>query len=344
MISKKSNNQKMIIGVGITILIICLVYNINIKLTGFKDDGDLFLKPLMNRFDGNYFKFLINRYNTWSSRVIIELFTLFGVTHPIFWKLMNSLIMSITAILPPYILKKSSKVNFTDLILSAALFFTFPTSFFSETGWVATTTNYLWVYSLGLISIYPLIRYTRKEKRIEWLYYAGIVTTIFASNQEQMALLLLSFTSILTLINWLNQHPIKPLIPTIIVNVCTLIFVLTAKGNNIRYQQELKNWFPDFEQLSFFKKIELGYSSTLRHLFFDFQSTIILFLFLIFVFTISSFIYQKKLSIIGLVGLIPFPVSIVFSLNGFINNSKILTVLNNFNQYGTTIILANPKS
>ncbi|MFQ7233280.1 MAG: DUF6056 family protein [Enterococcus hulanensis] len=344
MTKKKSNNQKLIIGVALSVLIICLIYNMNIKLTGFKDDGDLFLGPLMNKFDGNYFSFLVNRYNTWSSRVIIEFFTLTGVKNPMVWKLLNSIMMAIAALLPVYIIKRDSEVKSTDLIFSAALFFTLPMSFFSETGWVATTTNYLWVFSLGIVSIYPLIRYTRKEKELRWLTVTGIITTLYAANQEQMALLLLTFTLIIALINWFNKQSIKPFVVPVIVNIATLIFVLTTKGNDIRYQHELRNWFPDFEQLSFFKKVELGYSSTVRHLYFDTQLTILTFLFIIFILAISRFIYRKRLSFIGLFGLIPFSVSILFSLNNYFNSRKVVNILNQFNQYGTTIQLNDPKS
>lgn len=342
--NRKSNHQIVIVGIVLSMLILFLVFNMNIHLDGFKDDGNLFLKPLINKFDGNYINFLVSRYNTWSSRIIIELFTLIGVTNPIIWKLLNAIIMSIAVLLPPYILMRSKDVTPLDLCLSLALFLMIPVSQFSETGWVATTTNYLWVYALGLISIYPLIRYTRQEKKINWLYYTGIITTLYAANQEQMSLLLLVFTTILCLINWSRKRSIKPLIPNMTINILTLFFILTAKGNDIRYDQELNNWFPDFNQLSFIKKIELGYSSTLRHFFFDLQLPVLLFLFLIFIFTISCFVYRKKISFVGVFGLIPFPVSLIFSLNGYLNSPKLLIILNQFNQYGTSIQVLNSRS
>lgn len=79
-----------------------------------------------------------------------------------------------------------------------------------------------------------------------------------------MALLILAFTVILGIFNWYKKRSIKPLLPTFIIGTLNLIYVLTARGNEIRYNQELTNWFPDFEKLSIPKKIELGYSSTLR--------------------------------------------------------------------------------
>ena len=340
----KPNIRYLIIGWMITIFLVCLLFNLNIHLTGFKDDGDLFYKPLINKYNGNYLDFLVNRYNTWSSRSIIEIFTLLGVTQPIIWRCLNTLMMWIAAILPAYIIQKKDKVNIYGLILSAALFFTFPLTFFSETGWIATTTNYLWVFSMGLLSIYPLARYTRKEKKHLWLSIVGIIATLYATNQEQMALLILAFTIILGIFNWYKKRSIKPLLPTFIIGTLNLIYVLTARGNEIRYNQELTNWFPDFEKLSIPKKIELGYSSTLRHLFFDKQSTILLFLFLLFVFTLSSQIYRKKFSFIGIFGLLPLPISLLFSFNEYLQNGRVLEVLNNFNQYGTTINLLDTKT
>lgn len=344
MYNKKLNDRSLVLGSILIIFILCLIFNMNIELTGFKDDGDLFLKPLINQFDGNYLKFLVHRYNTWSSRVIIELFTLFGVTHPFFWKIFNSLAMLIAAVAPPYLIKKRKDVTVIDVSLTASLFATFPVTFFSETGWVATSTNYLWVYSFGLVAIYPLICHTRREKTPKWVYYLGLLATVYAANQEQMALLLLAFTVILAFINLKSNNSVKPLISNLVVNILSIIFVFTAKGNDIRFNQEVKNWFPDFENLSLLKKIELGYSSTLRHLFFDYQITILLFLFMISIFCISRMIYMKKFSVIGIFGILPLILSLIFSLNGTHKEGKILDILNMFNQYGTSINFDNPKT
>ncbi|OFL87598.1 hypothetical protein HMPREF2742_04690 [Enterococcus sp. HMSC072H05] len=76
--------------------------------------------------------------------------------------------MWIAAILPAYIIQKKDKVNIYGLILSAALFFTFPLTFFSETGWIATTTNYLWVFSMGLLSIGEI--HKKRKKTIMAVY------------------------------------------------------------------------------------------------------------------------------------------------------------------------------
>ncbi|WP_258956331.1 DUF6056 family protein [Enterococcus malodoratus] len=340
----QSKNRRGILMVVGLVFLVCLIFNLNIHLTGFKDDGALFLNPLKNKFDGNFLSFLMYRYNTWSSRIVIEIFTLIGVTVPIVWKLLNAVMMLIAAILPAFLIKRYKDIRWTDLVLSASLFFTFPISFFSETGWVATSTNYLWVYSLGLVSIYPIVQYIRKEHVPQWLYILSAFTTFYASNQEQMALLILGFLLIFGGYLFTQKRSFKPLLPTLGINIFSLIFVFTAKGNDIRYEHELKNWFPDFEQLSYFKRIELGYSSTLRHLFFDNQITILLFTLLLFVFTITRFIYRKKFSLIGVVGLFPFIISLYFSLNSFINNGRVVQILNMFNQYGTTFSIYDPKT
>ena len=60
----KPNIRYLIIGWMITIFLVCLLFNLNIHLTGFKDDGDLFYKPLINKYNGNYLDFLVNRYGS----------------------------------------------------------------------------------------------------------------------------------------------------------------------------------------------------------------------------------------------------------------------------------------
>lgn len=48
----KPNIRYLIIGWMITIFLVCLLLNLNIHLTGFKDDGDLFYKPLTTSITG----------------------------------------------------------------------------------------------------------------------------------------------------------------------------------------------------------------------------------------------------------------------------------------------------
>lgn len=323
--------------------LICLVFSFHAELNGAKDDSLLFLHPFIRKFDHDYLAFLLHRYSTWSSRSVIELFTLLGVQYHAFWKLANSVLLTAAIALPPYLLKKNKDVRNTDLCVSAALFFTFPLTFFNETGWVATTTNYFWVYSLGLIAFYPIAKYLHKEPVSKITYSIGLLSLIYASNQEQMGLLIFGFLIVFLFYLLYQKKSVKLLLPYLGVNIASLLFIVLASGNKTRYDREVRHWFSDFDQLSLLRKIELGYSSTLRHLFFDHQLTILLVTFFVFCLALAKF-FERKHSLVGIFGLIPFILSGLISLPPLQKTPLLTRFLLMFNHYGTVIQLHQPST
>ena len=77
------NGKKNILIISFVFLIF-IILNFSITLNGSGDDSILFLGPLTSKFGGNYIDFLLNRYQNWSSRLIIEIFTLLSVQHHFF--------------------------------------------------------------------------------------------------------------------------------------------------------------------------------------------------------------------------------------------------------------------
>lgn len=84
------------------VFLLFLWINFNINLMGLGDDTLLFLGPLMEDHNGSFVSFLISRYNEWSSRIIIEFFTLISVKHYFFWRVINSIAMTILAVSPAF--------------------------------------------------------------------------------------------------------------------------------------------------------------------------------------------------------------------------------------------------
>lgn len=64
--------------------------------------------------------------------------------------------------------------------------------------------------------------------------------------------------------------------PHLFFSSINLLLILLAPGNSVRYDQEVVRWFPEYANLSFFQKIDLGYSSTLNNLFLSNNQLIIL--------------------------------------------------------------------
>ncbi|WP_159721455.1 DUF6056 family protein [Enterococcus sp. CSURQ0835] len=323
--------------------LICLVFSSYAQLNGAKDDNFLFLHPFIRKFDHDYLAFLLHRYSTWSSRSVIELFTLLGVQFHVFWRLANSVLLTCAIALPPYLLKKNRAVKNVDLCVSAALFFTFPLTFFNETGWVATTTNYFWVYSLGLVSFYPIAKFLHREPVSKFAYGVGLLSLVYASNQEQMGLLAFGFLIVFLFYLLYQKKSVLFLLPYLIVNSASLLFIALAGGNKTRYAREVRHWFSDFDQLSLLRKVELGYSSTLRHLFFDQQLTILLVTFFVFCLALAKF-FERKHSAVGILGMLPFILSGLISLPSLQKTPLIAKLLLMFNHYGTVIKIHQPTT
>lgn len=321
---------------------IFLFWNLNISLTGYGDDSTLFLKPLMNKYDGAIFSFLADRYQGWSSRLIIEFFTLIAVQHYWLWRIVNTFAMTVIAVFPALLLKRTADRG-KYMLLSGAMFLLIPSEIYRETGWIATTTNYLWVLATALLALYPLARVLHQEKCSLAMYFLSLPAMLYACSHEQMVMILAAvfWGTIIFLMK--KKQRFTVLLPHAVLNLASLLFILTAPGNSARYGDEVERWFPDYDKLSFFRKIELGFSSTLRKVFMDNEMLIMVALIAILLLVL----YRGKNRLKLAVPLFPIAVYLIFGTYYSITSSKLAGVKKiseSFTQYGTTFQFTQPKT
>ena len=101
----------------------------------------------------------------------------------------------------------------------------------------------------------------------------------------------------------------------VILNIVLIIasgtYIFTCPGNWVRKKQEVKNWFPDFGTLSFFRKIEIGISSTVYPILFK-NNVPMLFLSSTLLIIINTF----KNSLVKASTMIIFVMTLVFGVLG----------------------------
>lgn len=193
-----------------------------------------------------------------------------------------------------------------------------PAQFFYETGWVATTTNYLWVMSAALIAFLPVSNYLHRKKVNPIMYVISLMALLYAANQEQMIVLLFLFLIVILGYFFVNKQKITMLIPYFLICIYRLIFILTCPGNQVRNDAEIIHWLPDFANYSFLQKLSLGYSSTLKRIFFEYSPIVFMLLLLIAVIgIISTSTITKKIG--GLLPLISYVLTTRF--NGIIDQT-----------------------
>ena len=208
----------------------------------------------------NLFEFLDN-----SARPIIDAFTYFFIRFPMLWRFINPFILTTEAIIISKYLP-GKNCNEKNAFFSIALLF--PSMFVVDAGFIATTLNYLWAVTFGLLS---LLSIWKKINNLNLNFFVKIILLpclLYALNMQQMAILLFFIFGGACLYFIWNKNFSLYIFLQFIVTVCglTISYLLNIVGDDSRMIRESTRYFPTFEKLSFFNKIELGFSSTLYSL------------------------------------------------------------------------------
>lgn len=138
--------------------------------------------------------------------------------------------------------------------------------FWSGSIWVTGSFNYLWPTALGLFSLIPIIyNYFEKEYNNKLIIF-NLLAGIYAAYSEQIAAIVITFSTILILLSALKKKKIH--IPSMLVLAVVIINAIigyTAPGNVKRFTSEA-SLFPEYETFSVFKKLFYGLFYSLWHL------------------------------------------------------------------------------
>ncbi len=249
------------------------------------------------------------------------------------WRILNPFVLT-TAV---WAVNETAPLNnISNKTLLICLSVIFPTFCLADAGFVATTVNYLWPVTFGILNLIPLINSFNGKKTNAYLLVLLIPMLAYATNMQQLCAVLLAVFLIANFCFIFVKKEFKPyIILQLVITIAGTLFSLFANfaGDNSRMFRETNRYFPEFGELGFLEKFELGFSSTfycmtmeLRQAFLGF---IALSVFLIvFTFKSKKNIYQKILSFIpatvslvfGILSLIPSASSYVNMFTGKIQN------------------------
>ncbi|MEH7094857.1 DUF6056 family protein [Neobacillus vireti] len=252
--------------------------------------------------------YLTERYHTWSSRVLIEFILIFVVHFPAVWRLLDTVMMVLIAVSMSKLIPTAKNREKNWLI--TALLFMYPFVHMASAGWIATTLNYIWPLACGLFAMIPIKKYLCSEKVhwFEFLFY--IPALIFAANQEQLCVILLSVYGVFTVYSALIKKVNWFMIVQTIISIFSFLFILTCPGNAARNVKEVNRWFPEFNTISLPRKIEMGFSSSLFEFVMKPNLIFTLFSFLLLLCVLLT--HHKK--ILRFIAGIPFAASLVFGI------------------------------
>ena len=251
--------------------------------------------------------FNIYKYYNWSSRQLIESVLYFISVHSHVWMLLNSLVITIIAkLIEAIFCNHTIKMK----ILCCIGTLIYPLIDMSSAGWMATTINYYWPLGAILINLY----YLKANNFIKLKWYEYIISSIallFAANQEQGFAILLGTYFFYIIYCFINKRKISFCNFKYCFNHCIRNIYLYMSWKLGEKKQEVKNWFPDFGTLSFFRKIEIGISSTVYPILFK-NNVPMLFLSSTLLIIINTF----KNSLVKASTMIIFVMTLVFGVLG----------------------------
>lgn len=213
-------------------------------------------------------EFLRDRYEWWSSRVVIEAVMMPLVAAPVWiWRILNILMVLLLVWNTADMFGMEGRNN----KLQAQIFFfilmwTVPMVSLRSAGWITTTTNYLWVLTLGLAAMRPIKHWVCQEKCAKWEYLICPLCTLYGANMEQMGAILLGVYLVFGLYLIAEKRRLSPFyIIQLLLIIAVLYFVLAAPGNDNRNRQEIERAFPEFAQLGVWEKLAMGFIESTQY-------------------------------------------------------------------------------
>ncbi|MFR9058246.1 DUF6056 family protein [Eubacterium callanderi] len=228
--------------------------------------------------------FLIQRYKTWSSRVLIEavLVGMVSMNHLI-WCLLDSLVVVLLAwSIAKLFFEKSGYSNALNWII-VSLILIYPFYLLSSAGWVATTLNYLWPLSFGLASFIPIKKYFENKKINIFESFLYSLLVIFAANNEQMAIIIFVIYAVFAIYFFMQKKRVSLyLLFNLFLTIISLLFILSCPGNDNRAIAEAQR-FPGYDGLNIVQKILAGFLPTTTFFFEGYNLEYLIFVCLILV-------------------------------------------------------------
>ena len=298
-----------------SLFFILLLYLFSAIKPNFADDVNLFKPALL---ENDIYHWLLERYETWSSRLILEFILLKVIAlHPVVWRFLTSILICLIAsgiILIPF---DKKNLNYSFIIF--ALIFLFPITMINDIGYISTTMNYLWPFAFAFPYFFVLKAIIINQKiNKRFLPVLSLIFLFIACNQEQTCPII--FCCSLLCFSYkiykkeLSIDAKKYLIASCIIAAVSMLFILSCPGNKVRIWGDTVWSFSDFNEISIVKKIIMGFLSTMSYFYafsklyergYDFLSPNFVFI-LLYAFLLINFLLKKKfkLALLQIPGLI----------------------------------------
>ncbi|QGY29756.1 DUF6056 family protein [Pantoea cypripedii] len=203
----------------------------------------------------NLFDYLINRYKTWSGRVIIEAIMVSTITINAFWKIM----IPVCFILSSYLLwsitlkeRMPYQVGMP-LVIFSLLIINAPVAGDAQ-WWVTGFYNYLLPSTCALFLLNELLSFSSKKST----FIISVLLSLIATSSEQVAVFLLVSIPFIYCIDITKRSSNRTLYCAYIVVLMGSALTLLSPGSSSRFSVEAARYMPQILDMNIFQKSILG--------------------------------------------------------------------------------------
>lgn len=182
----------------------------------------------------NIIEYSINRYYSWSSRNILEIFTVFFCNYVPFvlWKILNLgfyLLMFTTL----WNLFFARQIEYGWLLAIGLQFI--PVKMFNETGMITIATTYIWPLTVGFLALFPLKWYLHDKKIKRWQFLLSYCFFIIAGNMElYLTVMILGYIIYLIVCKEHNKKYSAPILGYGVILLAETFYFVYCPGNKAR--------------------------------------------------------------------------------------------------------------
>lgn len=250
----------------IGLLLFYLPFHIALSPT-YWDDAQF--ARMLGEYQNNLIQYTMTRYEIWSSRITIELLLPFLTSWPsLIWKCLNLLMIALLYCELVWILEHIFELRESGVyMMTAVLLCAFPFSIMAQTGWIATTTNYLWVLALGLYAISRMLKAGLLDQGLsKGEVLCAALSVLYCASFESMAAILFLIEAGL-LVYCIIHRKRCPAVVWICMGltILFLIYILNCPGNRVRPVRDAEYWMPEYFELTFPDKLRMGILSSYMH-------------------------------------------------------------------------------
>lgn len=207
--------------------------------------------------------YLAERYETWTSRVVLEGILVTVIKVPWLWRILDFLALATLPLLLAGIFgKKDTIINWC----AAGAVLLYPFHDMGTAGWITTTETHFWPLWCFFFVSFLVKKMLTGEKISIAEAIGGILASVVTGSHEQWAVIMFVVLALYGFYLWKKRQ--KPanlpvLIPLVLINLVSLAVIALCPGNAARNQVSIHD-LPVYAEFNFGQKLYLGLLSVER--------------------------------------------------------------------------------